>query len=68
MAQHIWHELLHIRICEDCHVQQFNSTGTWQPEVYPICPGDGDDDDGRHGRRKPRAPSGAPPTRVLELA
>jgi hypothetical protein len=47
MPQHIWRETRHMRVCETCHVKQFNSTGKWQPEVYPICPGDDDDHDDR---------------------
>ncbi len=67
MPQHIWLGGDIFRVCEDCGAYQVKATGDWQPPVYPICPGNDDDDRRGIGRRKPNAPSGAP-SRVLEVA
>ena len=60
MPQHIWLEIGAARFCEDCDAQQFFDARCreWRPPVYPICPGDDDENDGRGPRRKPKAPSG----------
>ena len=69
MPQHIWHEVGPARFCEDCAAQQFFDARCreWLPPVYPICPGDDDDENDRRGpRRKPKAPSGGG-ERIREL-
>jgi hypothetical protein len=68
MAQHLWHEFRHGRLCEVCRALQDDFRGEWRPPVSSICPGDSEDDGARGRRNRPRpiAPSGAP--RVLEMA
>jgi hypothetical protein len=59
MAQHLWNEFRHGRLCEVCLTLQADFTGAWKPPVSPICPGD-DNDGGRRVRPRPYAPSGSP--------
>jgi hypothetical protein len=68
MPQHLWTGGRSFRVCEVCKAAQAKRSGDWQPPVYLICPGDGDDDGDGRGvtRRRPNGPSGAP--RVLERA
>jgi hypothetical protein len=66
MAQHLWNEFRHGRLCEVCLALQDDFKGEWNPPVSPICAGDPDDGGGRVTRRRPNAPIGG--QRVLEMA
>jgi hypothetical protein len=69
MAQHLWYEFRHGRLCEVYRALQADFSGEWKPPVSPICAGESDDDGARGhrgGRPRSPAPSGAP--RVLEMA
>jgi hypothetical protein len=64
MPQHIWQPFGGVhRICDACEVRQVKISGSWQPEVSSICPGDDRDSS---NRKRPRPSSDAPKVKVLE--
>ena len=66
MAQHLWQEKSHLRLCDMCGAYQVKLDTDWSPAMRRVCPGDDDDGGVRRGGCPPTGPPGA--RQVLEDA